>query len=133
MTAPSDTKRHFKRVFPQSISRIFIWAQGDFPSRKRLYFTIPFKQLAGILLEISGDPNGECQVVIGIGINVRLHEAQLDTITQPATDLCNVMGRSVDKNQVVGELIKYLVSYLDQFQMLEHLSLHRHRMFANAL
>lgn len=76
------------------------------------------RKLAGILLEISGDPNGECQVVIGIGINVRLHQVQLDAITQPATDLCNVMGRSVDKNQVVGELIKYLVSYLDQFETL---------------
>ncbi|MCK5895014.1 MAG: bifunctional biotin--[acetyl-CoA-carboxylase] ligase/biotin operon repressor BirA [Endozoicomonadaceae bacterium] len=74
------------------------------------------RKLAGILLEINGDLNGECQVVIGIGINVKLRQAQLDAITQPATDVCHVMGRSVDKNQIVGELIKYLVSYLDQFQ-----------------
>lgn len=75
------------------------------------------QKLAGILLEINGDPNGECQVVIGIGINVKLRQASLDAITQPVTDLCHVMGRSVDKNQIIGELIKYLVNYLDQFQV----------------
>ncbi len=74
------------------------------------------KKLAGILLEINGDPNGECQVVIGIGINVRLTQDQLSEISQPAIDLCSVLGMAVDKNRVVGELIGQLVSFLDIFQ-----------------
>ncbi len=74
------------------------------------------KKLAGILLEINGDPNGECQVVIGIGINVKLSQEQLREISQPATDLCNVLGMMIDKNRVVGELVNQLVSILDVFQ-----------------
>lgn len=74
------------------------------------------KKLAGILLEINGDPNGECQVVIGIGINVRLTQDQLSEISQPAIDLCSVLGMTVDKNRVVAELIGQLVSFLDIFQ-----------------
>ncbi|WP_211829067.1 bifunctional biotin--[acetyl-CoA-carboxylase] ligase/biotin operon repressor BirA [Kistimonas asteriae] len=74
------------------------------------------KKLAGILLEINGDPNGECQVVIGIGINIKLSQEQLNEISQPAIDLCTVLGMTVDKNQVVGELIGQLVSFLDVFQ-----------------
>ena len=74
------------------------------------------RKLAGILLEINGDPNGECQVVIGVGLNIKLSQKQLKEISQPAIDLHTVSGVAVDKNRIIGELIGRLVSFIDVFQ-----------------
>ena len=73
------------------------------------------KKLAGILLEVQGDPTGDCEVIIGIGINVALNQEQLDNITQPATDLCRVSGTKVSRNAVIAALINTLSHMLDSY------------------
>ncbi|MRI32999.1 bifunctional biotin--[acetyl-CoA-carboxylase] synthetase/biotin operon repressor [Endozoicomonas sp. OPT23] len=73
------------------------------------------KKLSGILLEVSGDPTGECQVIIGIGINIRLSDEHLVSIDQPATDLHRICGKAVSRNQVVGELVNSLSHLLKGF------------------
>ena len=73
------------------------------------------EKLAGILLEVQGDPTGDCEVIIGIGINVALSQEQLNDITQPATDLCRVSGTSVGRNRVVAVLINTLSHMLDSY------------------
>ena len=50
------------------------------------------RKLAGILLEINGESNGPTNVIVGIGINVRLPESSLQEIDQPVTSLEAVLG-----------------------------------------
>lgn len=45
------------------------------------------RKLGGILIEHRGEAGGGCRVVIGIGINLRMVEAQAAEVTQPWTTL----------------------------------------------
>lgn len=74
-----------------------------------------YEKLAGILLEVQGDPTGECQVIIGIGINVALSQKQLNDITQPATDLGRIRGKPVSRNAAVAALVNTLSHMLDSY------------------
>lgn len=77
------------------------------------------KKIAGILLELTGDPADICSVAIGIGINVNMRKA--DAIDQPWTSVREALGRLVDRN----ELLRALES-----QLARVLSRHRERGFA---
>ena len=63
------------------------------------------KKLAGILLEINGESSGPSNVIVGIGINVRLPESAIQEIDQPVTSLETVLGRTIERNQFVARLI----------------------------
>ncbi|MDP0589357.1 MAG: bifunctional biotin--[acetyl-CoA-carboxylase] ligase/biotin operon repressor BirA [Candidatus Endonucleobacter bathymodioli] len=73
------------------------------------------KKLSGVLLEVCGDPVGECEVTIGVGVNIRLSDDQFDIINQPATDLQRACGMSVSRNHVgsalIGEIYRTLECY----------------------
>ena len=49
------------------------------------------KKLAGVLVDVQGDPMGETQVAVGIGLNVRLSAGD-DHIGQPWVDLHAIMA-----------------------------------------
>jgi BirA family transcriptional regulator, biotin operon repressor / biotin---[acetyl-CoA-carboxylase] ligase len=78
-----------------------------------------WKKLAGILLEMSGDAAGACQVVVGVGINVNCQSdlGMMSLVDQPWTDLVSMVGRSPSRNQLVAALIRHLVMLLDQFEV----------------
>ena len=65
------------------------------------------KKLAGILLEMQGDPAGVCQVIVGVGLNVDMNGADTAAISQPWTDLVQIVG-AVDRNKLVAELMSSL-------------------------
>ena len=44
-------------------------------------------KLGGILLEMTGDPAGACQVVVGIGLNVNMPGKVAEAIDQSWTDV----------------------------------------------
>ena len=71
------------------------------------------KKLAGILLEMHGDPAGICQVVIGIGVNLDFGAEGLE-VDQPATDLASIVG-VVDRNQFIATLLVRLQGGLGDF------------------
>ena len=77
------------------------------------------RKLAGILLEVVGDPNGLCDVVIGIGVNVnwaRQGQGQAAVpINQPWTSLLEINGNTTDRNHLTGVLIERLERYLTDF------------------
>lgn len=73
------------------------------------------KKLAGILLEMQGDASGECQVVIGVGVNVQMPDEAEEHITQPWTDLTRLVGRSVSRNQLMATVLNHLVPTLKLF------------------
>ncbi|CAA0080581.1 Bifunctional ligase/repressor BirA [BD1-7 clade bacterium] len=74
------------------------------------------KKLAGILLEISGDPTGVCHVVIGVGINVNMRPAAVGAvIDQPWTSLSQIAGKPIDRNALLASLVERLKDNLAVF------------------
>ncbi len=70
------------------------------------------KKLAGILLELVGDPSDVCHVVIGIGINVNMR--QNTTVDRPWTSVRLQRMSLVDRNELVVELNAQLCSHLER-------------------
>lgn len=73
-----------------------------------------YAKLGGILIEITGDVTDNCQVVIGVGLNldVSTHDqAQLD---QQATGL-KQLGFAGSRNQLAADVVNELVSVLTKF------------------
>jgi len=74
------------------------------------------KKLAGILLEITGDPTGLCHVVIGVGVNVHMKNT-IDVIDQPWASVGHLLDGEVNRNDLVVSLVAELTSNLKQFEM----------------
>jgi BirA family biotin operon repressor/biotin-[acetyl-CoA-carboxylase] ligase len=74
-------------------------------------------KLAGILVELSGEYQGPCAAVIGIGLNLRLTPALREQAGQPVSDLADLSrGMPPDRNRAVAALVTSLVEGLDQFE-----------------
>jgi len=74
-------------------------------------------KLAGILVELSGEYQGPCAAIIGVGLNVRLTPALHAQAGQPVSDLATLAGGAApDRNAVAGALISALVEGLGQFE-----------------
>lgn len=73
------------------------------------------KKLAGVLLEMSGDAAGDCFVVIGVGLNVRMPETAAEGIDQPWTDLQQALGVAPSRSALLAALLNQLVPVLEQF------------------
>jgi BirA family biotin operon repressor/biotin-[acetyl-CoA-carboxylase] ligase len=71
------------------------------------------RKIAGVLLELAGDPAGACQVVIGIGINVNMLPSSSTPIDQPWTSLREQLGCLVGRTELVLILGRWLRHYLD--------------------
>ena len=74
------------------------------------------RKLAGILLEISGDITGICQLVIGIGVNVHCRPEDMSGVTQPWTDLQQVTGNATGRNVLAGAVIAHVMDALQEFE-----------------
>lgn len=69
------------------------------------------KKLAGVLVELEGQVEGPCHLVIGVGINLHMPESASSQIDQPWTDIAS-HTHSVEKNQLVAELTHHLTQRL---------------------
>jgi len=74
------------------------------------------KKLAGILIEINGDIAGACQVVIGLGLNLKHNEAGMQTISQPWTSLEELGFEQAQRNLLLGRILDYQLDALEQFK-----------------
>ena len=72
-------------------------------------------KLAGILVEISGDAAGPCEVVIGMGINVSLPPAFRETIEQPVAAVHD-QAPGLSRNQLAFELLDELLPLLAGYE-----------------
>lgn len=73
-------------------------------------------KLAGVLVELSGEYQGPCAAVIGIGLNLRLTDALREQAGQPVSDLAMLTdGLPPDRNRVAACLIGALVDGLIRF------------------
>lgn len=75
------------------------------------------RKLAGILIEMSGDVSGRCQVVVGVGVNVSMASSpDVERIDQPWVDASTVAGRAVSRNELAANLVVQLLRVLEQFE-----------------
>jgi BirA family biotin operon repressor/biotin-[acetyl-CoA-carboxylase] ligase len=74
------------------------------------------KKLGGILLEMVGDPTGQCTVIIGIGINHCMPEQSGQEIDQAWTDLSTVTCKSVSRNSLAAFIVNHCFDVLDDYQ-----------------
>ncbi|MBK5377038.1 bifunctional biotin--[acetyl-CoA-carboxylase] ligase/biotin operon repressor BirA [Pseudomonas sp. TH08] len=72
------------------------------------------KKIAGILLELVGDPADVCHVVLGIGINVNMQVAE--EVDQKWTSIRLESGRACDRNVLVADLSEQLQTYIERHQ-----------------
>lgn len=73
------------------------------------------KKLGGVLIELAGETNGPCQVVIGLGLNVSQPHQSDHSADYQWQDLRG-LGLSVDRNELVGQLSRALVQMLQAFE-----------------
>lgn len=71
------------------------------------------RKVAGILLEMQGDPSGRCQVVVGIGINQGMSGQRRPEIDQPWADASDVGSWS--RNTLVAKVLNELLPVVDSF------------------
>lgn len=73
------------------------------------------KKLSGILVELAGQAQAECDVIIGIGMNIQLPEDADKIIDQQYIDLCRAAQQTVDRNRLVVQLQNELIAQLNVF------------------
>jgi BirA family biotin operon repressor/biotin-[acetyl-CoA-carboxylase] ligase len=73
------------------------------------------RKLAGILVEVQGDPHGAAFAVVGVGLNVRLSEAQRAAIDQAVVDLAE-MRVGVGRNEMLADCLRELHAVVERFR-----------------
>lgn len=71
------------------------------------------RKIAGVLLELTGDPADVCHVVIGIGINANMAPGSAD-IDQPWTSIREQTGSLADRSKLACYVTESLHCYLDR-------------------
>lgn len=73
------------------------------------------KKLAGVLIEVGGDLSGECRVVVGVGLNVRMTQSPNSAaVNQAWTDLAS-NGIEASRNMLCSALVSALLECLAGF------------------
>jgi len=73
-------------------------------------------KLGGILIEMSGDAAGRCQVVIGVGVNVAMPVNVASDIDQAWTDVATHCGGQVPaRSQLLAALLNELIPVTTEF------------------
>lgn len=74
------------------------------------------RKLAGVLLEMTGDPAGLCQVVVGVGLNVRLVAPSAASIDQPWADMNQILP-GVSRNRLAAAMLNELLPLLADYHL----------------
>ena len=72
------------------------------------------KKTGGILLEARSETAASCDVVIGIGLNVRLPEDMKTALDQPVTDLASHHGALPGRSRLTGAIVAAQLAMLEQ-------------------
>lgn len=73
------------------------------------------QKLAGILLEVSGDAAGPCEVVAGLGLNVSLPASVRSQIDQPVASVHDYQP-TLSRNRLASELVAALLGLFASFE-----------------
>lgn len=77
------------------------------------------RKLAGVLIEMRGEPDGQAHVVIGIGLNLRLPEASKQALAEQQANVCDLhdvlAAQCPDRNALVAAFTTELLNVLEVF------------------
>ena len=73
------------------------------------------RKIGGILIELSGEQAGPCQVVVGLGLNLLMRRDAVQ-IDQDWTSLAMETSAPIARNQTTAAVIAALVSGLKKFE-----------------
>jgi BirA family biotin operon repressor/biotin-[acetyl-CoA-carboxylase] ligase len=74
-------------------------------------------KLGGILLEMTGDAAGACQVVVGVGLNVRMPTSAAAAIDQAWTDIAKICGaQRPGRNELLAAMLNELLPLVADFE-----------------
>lgn len=74
------------------------------------------RKLGGVLIELSGEAGGPCQVVIGIGLNVHMQVAQAAAIDKAWISFDQISRSQVSRTQLIAQVVERLVLSCEQFE-----------------
>ena len=74
------------------------------------------QKIGGTLIEVQGEINGECSVIIGVGVNISMPSMALEAIKTPWTDLERLLLKKPSRNTLLAILIEEMIKNLDIFQ-----------------
>ncbi|NVJ64904.1 MAG: bifunctional biotin--[acetyl-CoA-carboxylase] ligase/biotin operon repressor BirA [Gammaproteobacteria bacterium] len=73
------------------------------------------KKLAGILVELTGDADGDLEVIIGVGLNVNMQTEQ-GSIEQDWISLAQIQQHPLEREQLLAAIMQSLVGNLSLFE-----------------
>ena len=73
-------------------------------------------KLGGILIEMVGDVAGSCQVVVGLGLNVRMPDESARGIDQAWTELHAICAEPPGRNPLLAALLENLLDLMGGFE-----------------
>lgn len=71
------------------------------------------RKVGGVLVEMQGDPSGDCHVVIGVGVNLGMGRAEAAPVDQPWADVLEI--GDFDRNGLAAALLNQLIPLVDAF------------------
>ncbi|HVV67921.1 MAG TPA: biotin--[acetyl-CoA-carboxylase] ligase [Gammaproteobacteria bacterium] len=74
------------------------------------------RKLGGVLIDLHGEFNFNCDAVIGIGLNLYLPGSLKKTLDFPATDLTEITQSFPERNKLIAYLLEELLIALAVFQ-----------------
>ena len=78
------------------------------------------KKLGGILVEVTGEADGPCTAVVGLGLNLSLSENVAKNISQDWVDLQQIMrGTKLSRNHLAAILINELINIIATYELVE--------------
>ena len=74
------------------------------------------KKLAGILIETGRLCSNQCELIIGLGVNVNTSLENMPDLSRPWTSLCQIYQRIIDRNALLQQIIESQMDYMTQFK-----------------
>ena len=74
------------------------------------------RKIAGSLIDLKTELSGFSYAVIGIGINTKINQEAKKKINQPVSDIYDILGTDVSRNELAGNLINFLSRALTSFE-----------------
>jgi BirA family biotin operon repressor/biotin-[acetyl-CoA-carboxylase] ligase len=74
------------------------------------------KKIAGILIDANAEINGNCKLIIGVGINLNMATIPQSSDLQSFMSLKKIIGHTIDKNKMVALLINNIFIFIKKFE-----------------
>jgi BirA family biotin operon repressor/biotin-[acetyl-CoA-carboxylase] ligase len=73
------------------------------------------RKLAGLLADVQGESAGPTRVILGVGVNGHIAEAEAAQIDQPWADLQTAFGAPIDRNRLAALIIRHWQRMFQEF------------------